>query len=66
MYLFLSFRYNQYYIILQVRDYMSGFITIYNTDQESVDRSLIYSLTQKLKFRGPDQQQVWVDGHIGM
>ncbi len=45
---------------------MSGFITIYNTNGEPVDRSLIYSLTQTLKFRGPDQQNVWVDGNIGM
>ena len=45
---------------------MSGFITIYNTDQEPVDRSLIYSLTQTLKSRGPDQQNIWVDGNIGM
>ncbi len=45
---------------------MSGFITIYNTNQEPVDRSLIYSLTQTLKFRGPDQQNVWVDDNIGM
>lgn len=45
---------------------MSGFITIYNTDKKPVDRQLIHSLTQTLKFRGPDQQKVWTDNHIGM
>ena len=45
---------------------MSGFITIYNTDKKPVDRQLIHSLTDTLKFRGPDQQKVWTDNHIGM
>ena len=45
---------------------MSGFITIYNIDGEPVDEHLIHSLTQSLKFRGPDRQDIWVDGEIGM
>lgn len=45
---------------------MSGFITIYNTNKESVDKQLLHSLTHTLKFRGPDRQKVWVDGNIGM
>lgn len=45
---------------------MSGFITIYNIDQEPVDKNLISSLTQSLKFRGPDGQSTWIDGQIGM
>ncbi len=45
---------------------MSGFITIYNIDGEPVDEHLTYSLTQSLKFRGPDQQKIWVDENIGM
>ncbi|MGC9350573.1 MAG: hypothetical protein ACP5D3_01135, partial [Sulfurovum sp.] len=45
---------------------MSGFITIYNTDGKPVDKQLIHSLTDTLKFRGPDQQKVWIDGNIGM
>jgi asparagine synthase (glutamine-hydrolysing) len=45
---------------------MSGFITIYNINGEPVDEHLIHSLTQSLKFRGPDRQNVWVDDHIGM
>ncbi|MDM5271356.1 asparagine synthase-related protein [Sulfurovum sp. zt1-1] len=45
---------------------MSGFITIYHTNGEPVDKQLIHSLTQTLKFRGPDQQNVWIDDNIGM
>ena len=45
---------------------MSGFITIYNTNDEPVDEQLIHSLTHSLKFRGPDKQKVWVDNNIGM
>lgn len=45
---------------------MSGFITIYNTNKETIDKQLLHSLTQTLKFRGPDQQKVWVDSNIGM
>ncbi len=45
---------------------MSGFIVIYNTDGEDVDKQLLGSLTQTLKFKGPDRQKVWVDGNIGM
>ncbi len=45
---------------------MSGFIAIYNTNKEPVDRSLLKRLTNSLKFRGPDQQKVWTDGEIGM
>ena len=45
---------------------MSGFITIYNIDGEPVDKQLIYSLTQTLKNKGPDRQDIWVDKHIGM
>ncbi len=45
---------------------MSGFITIYNINGEPVDEHLIHSLTQTLKFRGPDQQKIWVHENIGM
>jgi len=45
---------------------MSGFITIYNINGEPVDRSLLHSLTQTLKFRGPDKQKIWVENNIGM
>ena len=45
---------------------MSRFIAIFNTDKKAVDTQLITSLTQSLRFRGPDRQKVRVDGNIGM
>lgn len=45
---------------------MSGFITIYNTNNEPVDKQLIHSLTNTLKIHGPDKQKVWLDSNIGM
>ncbi len=45
---------------------MSGFITIYNTNEEPVDEQLIQSLTHTLKFRGPDRKKVWMEDNIGM
>jgi asparagine synthase (glutamine-hydrolysing) len=45
---------------------MSGFIAIINTDGTSVDRTLLEKLTASLYFRGPDRQQVWVDGPVGL
>ncbi len=45
---------------------MSGFIAIYNIDGKPVQPRLLSSLTQSLKFRGPDKQHIWVDEQIGM
>lgn len=45
---------------------MSGFIAIINTDGARIDRPLLEQLTASLHFRGPDHQQVWVDGAAGL
>lgn len=45
---------------------MSGFIAIINTDGTPVSNNLIEKLTASLGFRGPDKQQVWVDGTVGL
>lgn len=45
---------------------MSGFITIYNTNNEPVQSRLLSSLVDSLKYRGPDKQKIWIDGPIGM
>ena len=45
---------------------MSGFITIYNTNGKTVNEHLLHTLTNSLKFRGPDQQNIWIDKNIGM
>ena len=44
---------------------MSGFVAIVNTDGTPVERELLEYLTQTLRFRGPDQQQIWIDGNVG-
>jgi len=45
---------------------MSGFIAVVNTDGTPVDRALLEKLTASLYFRGPDRQQVWIDGAVGL
>jgi len=45
---------------------MSGFITLYNTDDQPIQPKLLSSLVQSLKHRGPDKQEIWIDGSIGM
>jgi asparagine synthase (glutamine-hydrolysing) len=45
---------------------MSGFIAVVNTDGTPVDGNLLERLTASLYFRGPDRQQVWVDGPVGL
>ncbi len=45
---------------------MSGFIAIYNTDNQPVQPRLLSSLVESLKFRGPDRQKIWIDGSIGL
>ncbi|HEY6131292.1 MAG TPA: hypothetical protein VIV27_04700, partial [Halioglobus sp.] len=44
---------------------MSGFIAIVNTDGTPIDRNLLETLTTSLHFRGPDRQQLWIDGAVG-
>jgi asparagine synthase (glutamine-hydrolysing) len=45
---------------------MSGFIAVVNTDGTPVHSNLLERLTASLHFRGPDRQQVWVDGPVGL
>ena len=45
---------------------MSGFIAVVNTDGTPVASNLLERLTASLYFRGPDRQQVWVDGAVGL
>jgi asparagine synthase (glutamine-hydrolysing) len=48
------------------RDKLSGFVGILNLDLASVDRTLLERLTQSLVFRGPDAQEVWCRGQVGL
>jgi asparagine synthase (glutamine-hydrolysing) len=45
---------------------MSGIVGIVHFDREPVDRRLIARMTNFLAFRGPDAQQLWVDGNVGL
>jgi asparagine synthase (glutamine-hydrolysing) len=45
---------------------MSGFVGILNLDGAPVDRALLERMTRYLAFRGPDAQEIWCDGSVGM
>ena len=44
---------------------MSGIVGILNRDGAPVDRKLLGEMTGFLAFRGPDTQEMWIDGPIG-
>lgn len=44
---------------------MSGIVGIINLDRAPVDRALLQSMTDFMSFRGPDAQEIWIDGHVG-
>jgi asparagine synthase (glutamine-hydrolysing) len=44
---------------------MSGIVGIVNLSSEPVDRDLLWSLTNSLSFRGPDDQQIWSNEQAG-
>jgi asparagine synthase (glutamine-hydrolysing) len=45
---------------------LSGFVGILNLDGAPVDRLLLERLTRFLEFRGPDAQEIWCDGAVGL
>lgn len=45
---------------------MSGFVGIVNLDGAPADPLLLQSLTQFLAFRGPDAQEAWCHGPVGL
>jgi asparagine synthase (glutamine-hydrolysing) len=44
---------------------MSGIVGIINLDGAPVDRDLFRGMTEFMAFRGPDAQEVWIDGNVG-
>jgi asparagine synthase (glutamine-hydrolysing) len=44
---------------------MSGIVGIVNLDGAPVDRALLGRMTDFMTFRGPDAQQIWVNGSVG-
>jgi asparagine synthase (glutamine-hydrolysing) len=45
---------------------MSGIIGIVRLDGAPVDRRLVQRLTESQSFRGPDAQEIWVNGNVGL
>jgi asparagine synthase (glutamine-hydrolysing) len=44
---------------------MSGIVGIVHFDGAPVDRHLLGQMTASMAFRGPDTQEIWIDGHVG-
>src|SRR5579872_4894358 len=44
---------------------MSGIVGIVQLDESPVEHRTLQALTDSLAFRGPDAQQIWVDGPVG-
>ncbi len=44
---------------------MSGILGIINLDGAPVDRQLLRRMTGFMAYRGPDAQEIWIDGNIG-
>lgn len=44
---------------------MSGIVGIINLDGEPIEPHLLGRMTDYMTFRGPDDRQIWIDGHVG-
>ena len=44
---------------------MSGILGIINLDGAPVDPQLLWHMTGVMTHRGPDEQQIWIDGNVG-
>ena len=45
---------------------MSGIVGIAHSEDRPVDSDLLRRMTNWLSFRGPDAQEVWTDGPVGL
>ncbi|CAN5350448.1 lasso peptide isopeptide bond-forming cyclase [soil metagenome] len=45
---------------------MSGIVGILHENHTPVDRELLLRMTGALAFRGPDAQEIWADGPVGL
>jgi asparagine synthase (glutamine-hydrolysing) len=45
---------------------MSGIVGIVNLDGAPIDRDLLRRMTDSMNFRGPDAQEIWTDGNVGL
>jgi asparagine synthase (glutamine-hydrolysing) len=44
---------------------VSGIAGIFNRDGRPVDRELLGRMTDAIAYRGPDRQDIWIDGCVG-
>ena len=45
---------------------MSGIVGIAHSEDRPVDSDLLRRMTNWLSFRGPDAQEIWIDGPVGL
>ena len=45
---------------------MSGILGIINLDGQPVDRQLLRQMTDFMDYRGPDAQEIWLEGQAGL
>ena len=45
---------------------MSGIVGILNLDGAPADRELLQQMTEFLAYRGPDAQEIWTGGAVGL
>ncbi len=44
---------------------MSGIVGVINLDGAPADRQLLQQMTAFVAYRGPDAQEIWIDGKVG-
>ncbi|HEY9302563.1 MAG TPA: asparagine synthetase B, partial [Phormidium sp.] len=44
---------------------MSGIVGIINRNETPINCDLLQRMTEFMSYRGPDAQQIWVDGNVG-
>jgi asparagine synthase (glutamine-hydrolysing) len=45
---------------------VSGFVAVVNLDGAPVDRDVLARMTGSMAYRGPDAQETWINGSIGL
>ena len=45
---------------------MSGICGVLNFERVPVNRPLLHAMTSFMAFRGPDAQEIWLDGSTGL
>ena len=45
---------------------MSGIFAVIHRDRQPVDRELLQRMTDSLQYLGPDGQNIWLQGHVGL